>query len=194
MIGNVQIERKGFSLIEMLVVVTIIGVLATAAVPVAEISFVGLKESELKENLAVIRSAIQAWRKNCQQAVEKQVGSKAAMFDAPDALMYPPSISDLVKPNPAGYVISWNSVLAGAQTATFYPKPYLNKIPEDPFVGGAIWTEYYASGTATITYYAPGNEPTPANHVGIFDVSPVASPTLRKGFVTSIDGTKYEDW
>jgi len=194
MTGN-AVTKKGFSLIEMLVVVTIIGVLATAAVPVAEISFVGLKESELKDNLATIRSAIQAWRKNCQQAVEKQVGSKAAMFDAPDAKMYPPSIFDLVKPRDEGYVVSWTAELTGDdETATFYPKPYLNKLPEDPFIGGAIWTEYYASGTATITYYAPGNEATPANHEGIFDVSPVASPTLRKGFVTSIDGTKYEDW
>ena len=196
MIGKSKM-KKGFSLIEMLVVVTIVGILATAAVPVAEISFVSLKESELNDNLATIRQAIQTWRKDCQIAAERQVGSKAAIFDAPDALMYPPSIFDLAKPKASGYTFSWTAhLLPGepTETVTFYPHPYLTFIPKDPFVGSPIWTEYFASGAATITYYAPGNEPTPALCSGVFDISPVASTTLRHGFIQAVDGTYYANW
>ncbi len=186
-------NNKGFSLIEMLIVVTILGVISLSAVPVAEISFIRLKETEFEDNLNKIRSAIQTWRRDAQVAAEKQVTSRSAMLEIPESKLYPPSLYDLIKPEVGGYTINWTSPVDGPQAITFYPKAYLSEIPQDPFVGGVEWVQYYASGTSS-TIYNGGPVTPPVDHVGVFDVSSNPDPNVRKGFVTAMDGTNYSDW
>jgi general secretion pathway protein G len=186
-------NKKGFSLIEMLIVVTILGVISLSAVPVAEISFIRLKETEFEDNLNKIRAALQNWRRDAQVATEKQVTSRSALIDLPEEKLFPPSLYDLIKPEPGGYTIGWTSPVDGPQTVTFYPKPYLSEIPQDPFVGGVEWIQYYAKGTGS-TIYTGGPVAPPVNHEGVFDISANPDPTARKGFVTAMDGTNYADW
>jgi general secretion pathway protein G len=69
--GNMRGSRKqdaGFTLMELMIVMMIIGVLATLAIP----SFVGAvksaKEAVLKEDLRVMRSAIDAYTMDKQKA------------------------------------------------------------------------------------------------------------------------------
>ncbi|GAB4278932.1 MAG: hypothetical protein Kow0029_22480 [Candidatus Rifleibacteriota bacterium] len=190
MIGNKV--KSGFSLFEMLVVVAIVGVLALAAVPVAEITYVKALETELQNNLDVIRTAIQAWKTDCRNSLISQT-STSAVNELDDSRLYPPGILDLMNPNPLGYDINWPDPIAGPYFSNFKPLPYLQKIPSDPFVGSPRWKVYFASGTSTVIFNSSPIVP-PPNHVGVFDISVDPDPTVRKGFVTAIDGTNYSDW
>lgn len=192
-------RRKGFSLFEMLLVVALLGVISTATVPVAELMFIKTKETELENNLAQIRQAISLWKRDCRNAVVRQYGYNN-LYLIPDSNLYPQELMHLVRPDliPGGKhdVLDPDGVTV---RASFYPKPYLNSIPIDPFVGAATWRVHYASGTTPVIF--EGGDivgPKPADHVGIFDVSPVENDAppgnRRRGFVQAIDGTNYTDW
>lgn len=174
----------------MLIVVAIMGVIALAAVPVAEITYIKTQETLLENNQDAIREAIMLWKRDCRNALVAQIsGGYSAILTVSDSELYPPSLEVLVKPV-SPYAIYDR---AGDLVANFYPKPYLNAIPADPFVGAAEWVVHYASGTTPGTYTA-GNTTLPADHVGVMDISCVADPAKRRGFVMAIEGTKYEDW
>lgn len=191
-------NRKGFSLFEMLMVVAMIGVISTAAVPVAELMFIKSKENELEANLAQIRQAINLWKRDCRNNVVKQYEYRG-LLRIPDANLYPPSLIALMRPDTLGGGSGRYDVLdvdGVTVRASFYPRPYLSNIPVDPFVGAANWKIHYASGTETGIFEGGavvGGDP--AGHVGIFDVSPVDNTgNRRRGFVQAIDGTNYVDW
>jgi general secretion pathway protein G len=179
-------RRHGLTIVEILVVVAIIGVLSMAIVPVAELSFIRLKEAEFEENLKTIRGAIQQWRRESERALWRAGLSRAVISALPDCYLFPPDIGSLTKAIP--YVIP------GSGGVTFFPKPYLTAIPYDPFVGGAVWTQFYASGTATTTYRFGTIEPTANVGTGVFDISGHPEPSVRRGFTEAIDGTQYADW
>ncbi len=227
--------KKGFSLMEMLIVVAILAIIASASVPVAEISYSSTKEEELQESLNSMREAINLWRRDCRNAVVAQYG-----YDKLDKVPYcnlcPPSLEALVfcsrdkndDSDPHYYVMGNKNDFPtrideiknedGNVIATFVPKKYLDKIPEDPFVGRACWLVHTASGTTPYAAYGLRENETKAysygalasgtlyvdeglNFVGVFDVSCIPSITVdsddyytRRGYNISVDGTLYEDW
>lgn len=104
---------KGFTLIELLVTLAIIGILASATMPMIKMSVQRNKEAELKHNLRTIREAIDAYK----QAVDDGKIKKTI-----DASGYPPTLEILVE---------------GVENAKSPDKQklyFLRKIPLDPMM------------------------------------------------------------
>ena len=81
-------EARGFTLIEMVVVVMIVGILASAAMPLMALHKRRTQEAELKESLRTLRRAIDAY---------KQAADNGDIAKRPDDTGYPPSLDVLVK-------------------------------------------------------------------------------------------------
>jgi general secretion pathway protein G len=80
-------SQKGFTLIELVVTVAIVGVLASIALPVLQLSVQRVKESELHENLRLIRAAIDAYKKDVDEGhIAKSIEQTG----------YPPNLEILV--------------------------------------------------------------------------------------------------
>lgn len=107
-----RFRHSGFSLVELLVSVAIIGVLASVAMPVVELTQKRQKEAELRAALRDIRRAIDAYK---DAADHKRIKVET------DASGYPPTLAVLVDGSPD---------LAGKNGAVIY---FLRRVPRDPF-------------------------------------------------------------
>ena len=81
-------DNKGFSLIELAIVVTILGILASAVMPLSHIGTKRAKELELKRNLRIIRMAIDSYKKAYD---DKRIETTI------DRSGYPSSLNELVE-------------------------------------------------------------------------------------------------
>jgi general secretion pathway protein G len=101
----------GFTLIELVITVAIVGVLALLAAPLLEVTFQRQKEAELRTSLRQIREAIDEYH---QAVLDKRIESPA------DASGYPPDLESLV---------------VGVPDITKPDKPliyFLRRLPRDP--------------------------------------------------------------
>lgn len=105
-------KAAGFTLIEMLVVVAIVGILASAAIPFVRYGEVRIKERELRNALREIRTGIDAYKKAMD---EGRITRKI------DSTGYPPDLNTLVQGVPD---------LKSPQEKKMY---FLRRIPRDPF-------------------------------------------------------------
>jgi general secretion pathway protein G len=106
--------ESGLTLIELIICVTIVAVLATAAIPVARFQVKRQKERELRRDLWEMRDAIDRY---------KDAADKGAMQIKADSLGYPPDLETLVN----GVEIQDKKV------------KFLRRIPIDPMTGTAEW-------------------------------------------------------
>jgi general secretion pathway protein G len=79
---------KGFTLIELVITVAILALLASVAVPLAEVTVQRGKEQELRRALREIREAIDAY---------KRASDDGALDKPADKTGYPPSLAALVE-------------------------------------------------------------------------------------------------
>jgi general secretion pathway protein G len=107
-------SQAGLTLVELIVTVAILGVLASAAVPIARFKVQREKERELRYELWQMRDAIDHY---------KDAADKGAFMTKLDSQGYPPDLEELVK----GVDVQSKKVR------------FLRKIPIDPMTGKAEW-------------------------------------------------------
>jgi len=138
-------EAGGFTLVEVVVTVAIIALLASIAMPLAELSVQRGKEQDLRRSLREIRDAIDAYKR----AADEQRIAKPA-----DQSGYPPSLNVLVDGVPEA---------KSASGAKIY---FLRRVPRDPF---AADPEAVAEKTWGLrSYESPPDDPKAGKDV--FDV------------------------
>jgi len=136
---------KGFTLIELVVAVAIVGILAWMAVPLLEVTQQRRQEAELRLDLRQIRGGLDAYR---QAVLDKRIEAPA------DSTGYPPTLEHLV---------------AGVPDITqpdSRPIYFLRRLPRDPFA-----TDGDASASDTWgkrSYASPPDDPKEGEDV--FDV------------------------
>lgn len=135
-------RRAGFTLIELVITVAIVGVLALLAAPLMEVTMQRHKEADLRLALRQIRGAIDAYH---QAAVDKKIESPV------DASGYPPDLESLVK---------------GAPDITKPDRPmiyFLRRLPRDPMNPDTTLSPAETWGRRS--YQSPPDAPSPGEDV-----------------------------
>ena len=107
-------HEAGLTLVELIVTVTILSILAAAALPMMRFQAKRQKEQMLRYDLWEMRSAIDAYH---------DAADKGAFQTKVDSMNYPPDLETLV-----------NGVDIQGKTVRF-----LRKIPVDPMTGQTTW-------------------------------------------------------
>jgi general secretion pathway protein G len=107
----------GMTLLELLVACSILVILSTVALPMARVSVVRHRETELRDDLREMRNAIDRYKDDADKnLIQVQAGTEG----------YPPDLATLVT----------GVQLTGAQDKRVH---YLRAIPEDPFTKDTNW-------------------------------------------------------
>ena len=106
--------EAGLTLMELIIVVTMVAILASAAIPVAKFQVKRAKERELRRDLWEMRDAIDRY---------KDVADKGLIQTKADSINYPPDLQTLVD---------------GVDVQTKKMR-FLRKIPVDPMTGNTDW-------------------------------------------------------
>ncbi|OHB80735.1 MAG: hypothetical protein A2Z25_02935 [Planctomycetes bacterium RBG_16_55_9] len=128
-------KNKAFSLVEIILVVTILGILAAIVLPSFQNHAANAKESAVKSNLMTIRSQLEVYKLQHSGLPPGYVGGA----EAPMATLV--------------LQLTATSTVTGAVSASTVPAdpylygPYLKKIPENPY-----------NGLSTIAYVGGGTE------------------------------------
>jgi general secretion pathway protein G len=137
-------RERGFTLIEMVVVVLIVSILASAAMPLAALHQRRAKEAELRVALRTIRTALDDYKRAWDQGkIERRAGESG----------YPPDLETLVQ---------------GVRNATSAKGGriyFLRRLPRDPFADATLPD---AKTWGLRSYASPPDAPAPG--VDVFDV------------------------
>ncbi len=158
--------RRGFTLIEMIVTLTVLAILATAAMPIAKTAIQRDKELELRRALREIREALDAYKK---LADEKKIQVEE------DSEGYPPDLETLVK----GVEVQETSESEeeGGKTSKKIIR-FLRRIPKDPMTGTAEWG---------LRSYQDDPDSDVWGEENVYDV-------YTKSEAKALDGSRYRDW
>jgi general secretion pathway protein G len=113
-----RLRQRAFTLLEMLVTVTILAILASAVFPLAKNGIKRQKELQLRRGLREMRLALDAYK----SAVDNQ----KIKAPAPENNGYPDSLEVLLE----------GALQTGRSSAKIR---FLRRIPVDPFTGTAEW-------------------------------------------------------
>ena len=126
-------KKKAFTLVELILVITILGILAALVLPTFQGNVATAKESASKSNLMTIRTQIELYKLQHNG--------------------YPPGYVNGVGTDIATLVLQFTTTVTGIVSPITIPAdpflygPYLKKIPKNPF-NELSTIEYVAVGTA----------------------------------------------
>lgn len=146
-------RQSGFTLIELVITVAIVGLLASAALPLSSMSIKREKESELRAALRDIRSAIDAYKLAAEQG-RVQVEADQSGYPADLKLLYE-GVEDSTSPD----------------KVKIY---FLRRLPRDPFFPDGAAAPEDTWGLRS--YASPPDNPQPGE-----DVYDVYSLSTSKG-------------
>ena len=156
---------RGFTLIEMVVVLTIVAILALAAQPLLELALRRTQETVLRHALRELRAAIDEHKK---AVLARQIAP------GPDGTGYPATLDSLV----AGVPLIDEQGQPRLQGRLYL----LRRLPRDPFADAALpAAETWALRAST----SPADAP--QRGADVFDVS-------SRSEAVALDGTRYRDW
>jgi general secretion pathway protein G len=107
--------QRGLTLIELIIALAILGVLAAAILPMAEVTVTRTKEIDLRQSLRTIRTAIDQYKEDHDRAENQK-----KILTSINETGYPESLDDLLRGT------DWGGLFT-------YKKKYLRRIPKDPF-------------------------------------------------------------
>lgn len=199
--------RRGFTLIELVITITVLSILTLGVVPLLKLSVKRQKEQQLHDALRQMRSAIDEFHRDTvgidcsgatainQQQQQQQPGyidprskvkiSDCTIFGVDNPDRYPPDLPTLVegvnvvaRGGLGGYGDrNVDASKVGGELAT-KKKVYLRGIPIDPMTGEADW-EFRSCYDSTDSGSWGGEN--------VFDVR-------SKSKETALNGEKYSDW
>ena len=157
--------RKGVTLVELVVTVTILAILAAVVMPLSQMTGRRTRELELRRNLRIIRVAIDDYKKSYDKAVLEQ-----KIVPSLNKFGYPETLKELVE---------------GRDFGGLYPtkKKFLRRIPADPFNPPKGKDEPKWG----LRSYSDKPDSTSWGGEDVYDIY-----SLNEG--TAIDGTKYNEW
>lgn len=169
-----RMGEAGFTLLELLVTVTIMMVLASVAMPLSKVAGKRTKEMELRQELRMVRTALDAFKMDWNREGDVLMGplcvkNKLACKEVSGVSGYPKSLDTLLKVTLSGGEATVKDVMV---------KRYLRKTPTDPLTGKADWKlRCYADPPDALSWCGED----------VYDLSS-SSPDV------GLDGTNYRDW
>ena len=183
--GMFKKRQSGFTLIELVITITVLTIMTMGVVPLLKLSVKRQKEQQLRDTLREIRSAIDEFHRDTVNMPStppvpyvdprsKVVLSDPTIFGVDNPDRYPPDLETLV--NGVNVIPRMPPGMPGQMSTK--KKIYLRSIPVDPVTGKAEWDLRSCYDSVDSSSWGGEN---------VFDVR-------SKSKDMALNGEKYSDW